>query len=74
MSKITWLHFSDLHIRAENTVDQRIIQEEFQKDLDRQLAENNTKLNFIFFTGDVAFSASQKEYELASNNLCLSKR
>jgi len=65
MSKISWLHFSDFHIRAENTVDQSIIQEEFLRDLDRQLTENNTELTFIFFTGDVAFSASQKEYEIA---------
>ena len=67
MAKISWLHFSDFHIRAENTIDQSVIQEEFFKDLERQLTENNIMLTFIFFTGDVAFSASRKEYEIAIN-------
>lgn len=69
MTTINWLHLSDLHISAENTFDQGVIHEAFYDDLVEQLVENNIKLDFIFFTGDVAYSASSRDYELAVNFL-----
>lgn len=75
MSNISWLHFSDMHINAENSLDQIIIQEAFYRDVVDQLTKYHIELNFIFFTGDVAFSASPEDYGLAIkfiNNLCQS--
>jgi predicted phosphodiesterase len=73
MSKISWLHLSDMHISANNSFDQNLIHDSLFRDLESQLDKFDIELNFIFFTGDVAYTASKEDYELAViffNNLC----
>lgn len=73
MSAINWLHLSDMHINARETFDQSHIHEQFLNDLEIQIEKNKIKLDFIFFTGDIAYSASPEDYDMAINffnNLC----
>ena len=66
MSKISWLHMSDLHINSNSYFDQDLIHNALFSDLEAQLNKYNIELSFIFFTGDVASSASKEDYELAN--------
>jgi predicted phosphodiesterase len=54
-----------MHISACDSYDQNIIHNAFIEDLERQLEKNNIQPSFIFFTGDVAYTASPEDYELA---------
>lgn len=65
MTILSWLHLSDMHISARNSFDQNIIHDAFIDDLERQLEKKNIQPQFIFFTGDVAYTASAEDYELA---------
>lgn len=65
---LTWLHISDLHFRIPGIRDSEIVLDHLIKDIenrvniDPQLAE----LDFIFVTGDIAFSGKNAEYERCS--------
>jgi len=65
MSKVSWLHLSDMHISAKGTFDQKLIHEAFINDLADQLNNQNIMLDFIFFTGDVTLTASNEDYKFA---------
>ncbi len=73
MSKISWLHLSDMHISSKNSYDQNFIHNALFDDLEKQISKYKISLNFVFFTGDVAFTASKQDYTLAIKffeNLC----
>ncbi len=65
MTRISWLHLSDMHISAASSFDQNIVHDAFIDDLERQLEKRDIQLQFVFFTGDVASSASLEDYQLA---------
>ncbi|MBI5603966.1 MAG: SUMF1/EgtB/PvdO family nonheme iron enzyme [Deltaproteobacteria bacterium] len=70
MSKITWLHLSDLHFRVDesnknHTWDQDLVLKKLLEDIRQRREENAIFPDFIVVTGDVAFSGSKEEYTLA---------
>jgi hypothetical protein len=68
MNKMTWLHLSDLHLRAGNEVDELdrdIVLKTFFSDLEQQISNKDLKFDCIFFSGDIAFSGKTDEYDLA---------
>lgn len=65
MAEINWLHLSDIHFNSKETFDQEVIHEAFINDLINQLESRKIQLDYIFFTGDVAYSASKDDYECA---------
>lgn len=66
MSSITWLHFSDLHLRIKDDYNSSIVREAFLQDLQNFCLDNGLQLDLIFMTGDIAFSGQPEEYGLAS--------
>jgi predicted phosphodiesterase len=60
----TWLHLSDLHIRAGDQYDQDVALSSLLADLVAQV-EQHQGFDLIFVTGDVAFSGQPEEYEIA---------
>jgi 3',5'-cyclic AMP phosphodiesterase CpdA len=69
---VTWLHLSDLHFRADGGGDayvQDAVTARFLEHLPILLSAQRLSPEFIFFTGDIAFSGQKKEYEAASKFL-----
>ena len=67
MSTVTWLHLSDWHQKATD-FDRKVVRDALLKDL-RNRARIDPKLksvDFILFTGDLAFSGKDSEYKLAA--------
>lgn len=62
MSKITWLHLSDLHL-GKDVYNEKTVLEELLADIKTQIAVNDIKLDFVFITGDLTFSGQKKEFE-----------
>lgn len=62
--KISWLHLSDLHFRCSQD---EFMSQLIYKKLLEDLKHINEKIDFIFVTGDIAFSGQKKEYERASD-------
>lgn len=62
---VTWLHLSDLHVTNSTNMDMEYIVDSFFEDLNQQLNKYNYHLDFIFFTGDIAFSGKKNEYKKA---------
>lgn len=67
MSTLTWLHLSDLHfctseVRKYNA---EVVLSELLKDVKELIAEKGLKPDFVFCTGDIAFSGQEDEYKLA---------
>ncbi len=68
---ITWLHLSDAHFEAPTTgkkLDywgQDKVRETLIRDLRPLLDEEHLTPDFVFFTGDVAFSGHPSEYDVA---------
>jgi 3',5'-cyclic AMP phosphodiesterase CpdA len=67
MSKITWIHLSDLHWRQTQTYDANVVTSALLRDLaDRaRLAPELAQIDFIFVTGDLTFASRSSEYKLA---------
>lgn len=73
--EITWLHLSDMHINSVNATDQKTIFSALVKDIEQQIIDYKISIDMVFFTGDVAFSASPEDYHLALdllNDMCSS--
>ena len=70
MSKICWLHLSDMHISSKNSFDQNLINDALIEDLRSQISKHDISLSFVFFTGDVAYTASREDYSLAKDFFC----
>ncbi len=71
---ITWLHLSDLHFRQADKPRNRvhlenahIVLSKLLEDIKKVVREENLQLDFIVFTGDVAFSAHKEEYKQSSD-------
>ena len=67
---LTWLHLSDVHFvdrQGASKWHQDIIKKDLINGLPNLLSEWNLEPNLLFFTGDIAFSAQQQEYKIATD-------
>lgn len=62
MSKISWLHLSDLHL-GRDVYNEKVVLEELLMDIRKQLEINKIKLDFVFITGDITYSGQKKEFD-----------
>ncbi len=68
---LTWLHISDLQFKADGSEVRKndwagdAVKKSFIEDLPKLLREEDLKPDFVFLTGDVAFSGDDKEYDIA---------
>ena len=62
MSKISWLHLSDLHL-GRDVYNEKIVLEKLLADIKTQIEINNIELNLVFITGDLTFSGQKKEFD-----------
>ena len=67
MTTFTWLHLSDLHLRGNETSVDRGRFEDMLSDIRDQQEETGLKPDAVFFTGDIAFSGQQEQYDLAGS-------
>jgi len=65
MSKITWLHLSDLHFRESANWDENIVLKALLTDIREQIKSEHLRPDFIVVTGDIAFRSAPEEYTLA---------
>jgi 3',5'-cyclic AMP phosphodiesterase CpdA len=66
MSTITWLHLSDLHLRAgdRHTWDADVVLPGLLQDLRERIVQDGLSPDLILVSGDVAFSGATAEYAL----------
>ncbi len=64
MSKLTWLHISDLHFRAPQNPSFDLMRQALLRDVNELAAKESLIPDLIFVTGDLAFSGHAKEYDL----------
>lgn len=69
MSKITWLHLSDLHFRESANWDENIVLKALLTDIREQIKSEDLRPDFIVVTGDIAFRSAPEEYTLAGQFL-----
>jgi predicted phosphodiesterase len=77
MAGITWLHLSDWHQRGKNLTqpwkgfDKYVVGDMLINDIRNRanIHADITKIDFIIFSGDVAFSGQTEEYEAAIESL-----
>ena len=62
MSKISWLHLSDLHL-GRDVYNEKIVLEKLLADIKTQIEINNIELNLVFITGDLTFSGQKEEFD-----------
>lgn len=64
MSKITWLHLSDWHHGRED-FDREVVLDALLRDIQErnQIAPELSTIDFIAFSGDIAWSGKSQEYE-----------
>jgi 2-polyprenyl-3-methyl-5-hydroxy-6-metoxy-1,4-benzoquinol methylase len=60
MTSLTWLHFSDLHMKADGVASLDLAR--MANDVCLQLTRHGLSLDFVAFTGDLAFSGKPAEY------------
>ena len=66
LDKLSWLHLSDFHFRAEGDNFSQVVScDALARDIPTRLSDE-FPLQFIVVTGDIAFSGQPSEYELAS--------
>lgn len=61
---IRWLHLSDFHFQALERWERRKTLQSLLRHVEK-LAEEGLRPDFVFVTGDVAFSGKPKEYDQA---------
>ena len=68
MNKITWLHLSDWHQKGQD-FDRGVIMDALLRDIRNRehISPDLKEIDLIFFTGDIAFSGKDQEYEKAVN-------
>jgi len=67
MHAITWLHLSDLHLK-EDEYNRQVVLAALWNDISKRttrISSDLEKIDFIFFTGDIAYHGKSEEYELA---------
>lgn len=67
MTMIRVLHISDLHAKASDALDQRLLVREMLRDVARLHAEN--AIDLVIFTGDLTFGAQADQFALAQELL-----
>ena len=70
MKKITWLHVSDWHQKGEE-FGKEVVGEKLIEDIKKrsEISSDLDKIDFIIFSGDLAYSGKNQEYELAQQRL-----
>ena len=70
MTGLTWLHLSDWHQKGKD-FDRKLVRDKLIKDIEnrKNISQNLAKINFIVFSGDVAFSGLPEEYQAAKKEL-----
>ena len=71
MQSITWLHLSDWHQQGED-FNRKVVRDALIKDIKERAEKISTDLatiDFIVFSGDVAFFGKKEEYEMAIQEL-----
>jgi len=63
--RLTWLHISDLHIKASDPYDRDVVLNALLQSMTRFKARDLTP-DMVFVTGDVASSGKKAEYERAT--------
>src|ERR1700753_3132314 len=66
MSKLTWLHISDWHQKGED-FDRQVVRDLLMKDIKEraEIDPNLASIDFIIFSGDLAYRGKAQEYESA---------
>jgi hypothetical protein len=64
-NRITWLHLSDLHFRADVRWEQDVVLASLFRDVVRRLDGEDLAPDLVFVAGDVAFSGRAEEYRQA---------
>ncbi|MDQ3807105.1 MAG: metallophosphoesterase [Thermoproteota archaeon] len=66
MSRITWLHVSDWHQKGED-FDRQVVRDLLVKNINERakIAPELAKIDFIIFSGDLAYHGKAEEYESA---------
>lgn len=66
MAELTWLHLSDWHQKGKE-FDRKVVRDELLDDIKSrmEISPQLEKIDFIIFSGDVAFSGQKEEYETA---------
>ncbi|MCX6028223.1 MAG: SAV_2336 N-terminal domain-related protein [Chloroflexi bacterium] len=63
-SILSWLHLSDLHFRAEDALNRKVVLDALWQDIKDRM-KDGLRPDFIAFTGDVAWQGQEEEYRLA---------
>ncbi len=62
---LTWLHLSDLHLRADTAYDANIVLPKLLEYLANELPALFRNIDFVFFTGDTAYYGRRDDYAQA---------
>ncbi|NYT10789.1 MAG: hypothetical protein GKC09_12800 [Methanosarcinales archaeon] len=67
MTGVTWLHLSDWHQKTDKDFDRKIVLRALLKDIRERnkISSDLEKIDFIIFSGDVAFGGKPEEYQAA---------
>jgi len=70
MAGLTWLHLSDWHQKGKE-FDRKVVRDKLIKDITdrKKISQDLAEINFIVFSGDVAFSGQPEEYQAAKKEL-----
>jgi predicted MPP superfamily phosphohydrolase len=70
MTGVTWLHLSDWHQKGKD-FDRKAVREKLIKDIRNReaISKDLAKIDFVVFSGDLAFSGKQEEYQTAKREL-----
>ncbi len=70
MTGLTWLHLSDWHQRGKD-FDRTVVRDRLIKDIKNRedINKDLAKIDFIIFSGDIAFSGLKEEYRAAKKEL-----
>ncbi|MBD2512649.1 SIR2 family protein [Nostoc muscorum FACHB-395] len=70
MAAMTWLHLSDWHQKGKD-FDRQVVRDALIRDIEEreQISPDLAKIDFIIFSGDIAYSGKKEEYEAARENL-----
>ncbi len=70
MKKITWLHLSDWHQTGEE-FGRKVVRDQLIKDIKErsEISPDLAEIDFIIFSGDLAYSGKKQEYEAAQKYL-----
>ena len=67
--QLSWLHLSDFHLKESDKWSQDVVLKSLLTDISNRYS-TGLPLDFIFITGDLAFSGKTEEYSLVEDFLC----